>query len=52
MLQRCMGLGLEQYGDSLFHKTLDEIDEESMQEAADLVAYEAIYDAKQKGVIP
>lgn len=51
MLQRAMGLGLDEYGDASFHKSLDELDRESMEEAADLVMYEAIYDLRSRGYL-
>lgn len=51
MLERAMGVGLEEYGDSAFHKTLDQLDRESMEEAADLVLYETVYNMRERGVI-
>ena len=52
MLERTATLGWEQYGDEMFHQTYDELDREAMEEAADMVAREAVYDMKEKGVIP
>lgn len=51
MLQRTMTLGLEQYGDVMFHQTRHALDRESMEEAADMVAREAVYDMIENGVI-
>jgi hypothetical protein len=35
----------------MFHQSLEELDRESMEEAADMVAREAVYDMKERGVI-
>lgn len=51
MLERTMSLGLEQYGDVMFHQTKDTLDRESMEEAADMVAREAVYDMIETGAI-
>lgn len=51
MLERAMGVGLEEYGDAAFHKSLDVLDRESMEEAADLVLYETVYNMRERGVI-
>ena len=51
MISRAMGLGLEEYGDAAFHKTLDQLDQESMEEAADLVMYETVYNMRERGII-
>jgi uncharacterized ferritin-like protein (DUF455 family) len=51
MLDRVSTLGYEQYGDAMFHQSLEELDRESMEEAADMVAREAVYDMKERGVI-
>lgn len=51
-LARGLGIGVEEYGDASFHKSLVDLDRESMEEAADLVWYESIYSLKENGVIP
>lgn len=53
MLDRCASdWALKQYGDEMFRQSYDELDRNSMEEAADLVAREAVWDMKEKGVIP
>jgi hypothetical protein len=52
MVERAMSIGLEEYGDRAFHLTRDQLDQESLEEAADLLMYEAIYDMKERKVIP
>lgn len=52
MLVRAMEQGLAEYGDASWHKPLDVLDRESMEEAADLVMYETIYNLKERRVIP
>jgi hypothetical protein len=53
MIERCTSdWAYEQYGDEMFHQSYDELDLNSLEEAADMVAREAVYDAKEKGVIP
>lgn len=47
-----MTVGLEEYGDRAFHLTCEQLDQESLEEAADLLMYEAIYDMKERKVIP
>lgn len=51
MLERAMSIGLDEYGDAVFHKSLAEIDRESMEEAADLVMYEAVFSMREAGLI-
>lgn len=51
-ITRAMGVGLQDYGDRLFHLSREEIDTEAMDEAADLAVYEAVYDMRENGVIP
>lgn len=51
MIERAMGVGLAEYGDAAFHKPLDVLDRESMEEAADLVMYETVYNMRAQGVI-
>lgn len=51
-LSRVMSLGHDEYGDASWHKSLDQLDGESMEEAADLVFYESVYSLKEAGVIP
>lgn len=52
MIERAMTVGLEEYGDRAFHLTQEQLDQESLEEAADLLMYEAIYDMKERKVIP
>lgn len=51
MVDRAMHVGITEYGDKAFHKTLHELDIDSMEEAADLVMYEAVYSMREMGVI-
>lgn len=51
MIERAMGVGLDEYGDQSFHLTLPQLDRESMEEAADLVMYETIYNLRERGLI-
>lgn len=51
MVERAMSVGIDEYGDGAFHKTLDQLDRESMEEAADLVMYEAVYSMRERGVL-
>lgn len=52
MLERAAGVGITEYGDETWHKPLEVIDRESMEEAADLVFYETVYNLKERRVIP
>lgn len=52
MLERTMGVGLAEYGDGMFHKSLEQLRQESREEASDQIAYQAIYCAKELMVIP
>lgn len=51
MIHRALSIGLEEYGDSAFHKSIADLDRESMEEAADLVMYEAVYSMRETGAI-
>ena len=52
MIHRAMTVGLEEYNDKAFHMSTDQLDREAMEEAADMVLYEAVYDMIEKKVIP
>lgn len=52
MLERVVTLGYEQYGDEMFRQTRPELDRESREEAADMVARETVYELIERGIIP
>lgn len=51
MLERALSVGLDEYGDAAFHKPLEVLDRESMEEAADLVLYETVYNMRERGIL-
>lgn len=50
-LERVMSLGNDEYGDASWHKSLDELARESMEEAADLTFYSAVYGLREEGAL-
>ncbi len=46
-VERSMGIGLVDYGDKSFHKSLDMLEEETMQELSDGVVYQSLYSWKE-----
>lgn len=50
-LERLSSLGAAEYEDRSFHKTLDELKQETHEELADAIVYQAIYTARERGVL-
>jgi hypothetical protein len=49
---RAIEIGIPQYGDATFHKTMDQLKYETDCELADGIVYQRIYELKDKGIIP
>jgi hypothetical protein len=49
---RAIDIGIPQYGDSTFHRTMDQLEYETWCELADGVVYQRIYELKETGIIP
>lgn len=49
---RGMNLGIQEYGDKAFFKTREQLSYETMCELADAIFYQAIYDIKERQIIP
>lgn len=49
---RAIDIGVPQYGDSTFHRSMEQLEYETACELADGIVYQRIYDLKEKGIIP
>ena len=50
-VERAMTQGVETYGDAAFHMPLEQLKLETMEELADGVMYQRVYDLRSKGLI-
>jgi hypothetical protein len=42
----------DKYGDTMFHQSLPELERETWEELADAFNRQAVYDAKERGLLP